>query len=53
MAAMHQQAQAIEKLGLTVTEDAAGGSFVGADAARRLQGQCLVDAVDPREREAK
>lgn len=50
---MHQQAQAVEKLGLAMTEDAAGGSFVGADAERRLRGQCLIDTVDPRERETK
>jgi hypothetical protein len=53
LAAMHQQAQAVEKLGLRVTEDVAGGSFVGADADRRLRGECLLDTVDPRGREAK
>jgi hypothetical protein len=53
LAAMHEQAQAVEKRGLAVTEDMAGGSFVGADADRRLRGQCLPDTVDPREREVR
>jgi hypothetical protein len=46
--AMRQQAQAVEKAGLRVTEDVAGGSFVGADADRDMRGQCLPDTVDPR-----
>lgn len=46
--AMHQQAQAVEKAGLKVTEDVAGGSFAGTDADRDIRGQCLPDTVDPR-----
>jgi hypothetical protein len=47
-AAMHQQAQAVEKAGLKVTEDMPGGSFAGADSDRDIRGQCLPDTVDPR-----
>jgi len=46
--ALHQEAQAVEKLGLKVTEDVSGGSFAGADADRDMRGQCLPDTVDPR-----
>jgi hypothetical protein len=48
MEALHQQAQAVEKLGLKVTEDVPGGSFVGTDADRDIRGQCLPDTIDPR-----
>jgi hypothetical protein len=46
--ALHQQAQAVEKLGLKVTEDVPGGSFAGTDADRDIRGQCLPDTIDPR-----
>ena len=45
--ALHPQAQAVEKLGLNVTEDVPGGSFVGTNADRDIRGQCLPDTVDP------
>ena len=48
MEALHQQAQAVEKLGLKVTEDGPGGSFAGTDADRDIRGQCLPDTIDPR-----
>jgi hypothetical protein len=46
--ALHQQAQAVEKLGLKVTEDVPGGSFAATDADRDIRGQCLPDTIDPR-----
>jgi hypothetical protein len=46
--ALHQQAQAVEKLGLKVTEDVPSGSFAGTDADRDIRGQCLPDTADPR-----
>ena len=46
--ALHQQAQAVEKLGLKITEDAATGSFVAKGADQESRGQCLPDADDPR-----
>jgi hypothetical protein len=48
MEALHQQAQAVEKLGLKVTEDAAAGSFLATGAERDIRGQCLPDTDDPR-----
>jgi len=48
MEALHQQAQAVEKLGLKVTEDAPDGSFAATDADRDIRGQCLPDTIDPR-----
>ena len=48
MEALHQQALAVQKLGLKVTEDGPGGSFAGSDADRDIRGQCLPDSVDPR-----
>ena len=45
--ALHQQAQAVEKLGLKVTETP-GASFVAAEADRTFKGQCLVENADPR-----
>ncbi len=51
MEALHQQAQAVEKLGLKVTEDAAAaGSFVatGADHRRDGCGSGHSRAVPPR-----
>jgi hypothetical protein len=48
VAALHQQAQAVEKLGLKVTEDLAAGSFTAADADRSVRGQCMLDTSDPR-----
>ena len=46
--ALHQQAQAVEKLGLKVTEDVAGGSFIATGADQDIRGQCLPDTIDPR-----
>jgi hypothetical protein len=46
--ALHQQAQAVEKLGLKVTEDARAGSFVATGADQDIRGQCLSDTDDPR-----
>jgi hypothetical protein len=46
--ALHQQAQAVGKLGLKITEDVAGSSFAATDADRDVRGQCLPDTVDPR-----
>src|SRR5712664_1625421 len=51
-AAMHQQAQALEKMGLRVMENP-GASFNGADADRTMRGQCLAENVDPRTTAAK
>jgi hypothetical protein len=48
MEALHQQAQAVEKLGLKITQDAPGGSFAATDADRDIRGQCLPDTEDPR-----
>lgn len=45
--AMHQQAQALEKMGLRVTEDS-GASFAGVDGDRTMRGQCLAEGADPR-----
>ena len=47
--ALHQQAQAVGKLGLKITGDVAGSSFAATDADRDVRGQCLLDTVDPRE----
>jgi len=38
MEALHQQAQAVEKLGLKVTEDAAAGSFLATGADQDIAG---------------
>ena len=46
--ALHQQAQAVEKLGLKVTEDAPAGSFVATGVDQDIRGQCLPDTDDPR-----
>jgi hypothetical protein len=48
MEALHQQAQAVEKLGLKVTEDATAGSFLATGADQDLRGQCLLDTDNPR-----
>ena len=48
MEALHQQAQAVEKLRLKVTEDAAAGSFLATGADQDIRGQCLPDTDDPR-----
>jgi hypothetical protein len=48
VAALHQQAQAVEKLGLKVTEDVTAGSFSAADGERNVRGQCMLDTSDPR-----
>ena len=48
MEALHPQAQAVEKLGLNVTEDVPSGSFLGTNPDRDIRGQCLPDTVDPR-----
>lgn len=50
--AMHQQAQALEKMGLRVSEQP-GVSFSGAAAERSMRGQCLAESVDPRTTAAK
>jgi hypothetical protein len=41
MAALHQQAVAVEKLGLKPSEDVVVGSFFATDADREVRGQCL------------
>ena len=46
-AAMHQQAQALEKMGLRVVEDQ-GASFEATDADRAVRGQCLAENIAPR-----
>jgi hypothetical protein len=46
--ALHQEAQAVGKLGLQPTEDVPGASFAGTDADRDIRGQCLPDTGDPR-----
>jgi hypothetical protein len=51
-AAMHQEAQALEKMGLRVTEDS-GASFAGVDRDRTMRGQCLPENTDPRAAAAK
>ena len=48
MEALRQQTQAVEKLGLKVTEDAPAGSFVATGAGQDIRGQCLPDTDDPR-----
>jgi len=48
MEALHQQAQAVEKLGLKVTEDVPAGSFLATGADQDIRGQCLPDTDDPR-----
>jgi hypothetical protein len=48
VAALHQEAQAVEKLGLRATEDVPGASFAGTDADRDIRGECLPDTEDPR-----
>ena len=53
MEALHQQAQAVEKLGLKVTEDAAAGSFLATGADQDIRGQCLPDTDDPRRPKGK
>ena len=51
-AAMHQQAQALEKMGLRVVEDP-GTSFNGIDADRSIRGRCLAENIDPNAAAAK
>jgi hypothetical protein len=48
VAALHQEAVAVEKLGLKATEDVVGASFAASDTSRDVRGQCLPDDVDPR-----
>ena len=48
MDALHQHAQAVEKLGLKVTEDVPAGSFLATGADQDIRGQCLPDTDDPR-----
>ena len=45
--ALHQQAQAVETMGLKVTE-APGASFAAGDTDRTFKGQCLIENADPR-----
>jgi len=51
--AMHQQAKAIDKLVLKVTQDMSGGSFMANAQGQIHRGQCLPDTVDPRGAKAK
>ena len=51
--ALHHQAQAVGKLGLKVTEDAAAGSFAATGADQDVRGQCLPDTEDPHGSKAK
>ena len=53
MEALHQQAQPVEKLGLKVTGDVPGGSFVATGADQDIHGQCLPDTDDPRKPKGK
>ena len=46
--ALHQQTQAVAKLGLKVPEDGAAGSFLATGADQDMRGQCLPDTDDPR-----
>ena len=46
--AMRQQAAAVDKRTLRVTQDTSGGSFTANARGRILRGQCLPDTVDPR-----
>ena len=46
--AMHQQAKAIDKRVLKVTQDMSGGSFMANAQGQIHRGQCLPDTVDPR-----
>ena len=46
--AMHQQAKAIDKRVLKVTQDMSGGSFMANAHGQIHRGQCLPDTVDPR-----
>jgi len=50
--ALHQQAQAVEKLGLKVTETP-GASFAATDTDRTFKGQCLAENADPHATAAK
>ncbi len=50
--ALHQQAQAVEKVGLKVTETP-GTAFAAADSDRTVKGQCLTENADPRATAAK
>ena len=50
--ALHQQAQAVEKMGLKVTETP-GASFSAGDSDRTFKGQCLAENADPRATAAK
>lgn len=45
-AVMHQEAQALEKMGLRVVEDP-GASFDGTDADRTMRGRCLAETLGP------
>jgi hypothetical protein len=49
MAALHQQAVAVEKLGLKPSEDVVVGSFVATDPDREVRGQCLPGDEKPPE----
>src|SRR6266478_1347764 len=46
MEALHQQAQAVEKLGLKVTEDAAAWLFLAPGVGEDIRGQCLPETKD-------
>ena len=47
VAAMLQQAKAIDKRVLKVTQDISGGSFMANAYGQIHRGQCLPDTVDP------
>jgi hypothetical protein len=49
VAALHQEAVAVEKLGLKTNEDVVAGSFVATDADREVRGQCLPGNEKPPE----
>ncbi|HKW95360.1 MAG TPA: hypothetical protein VJX92_25975 [Methylomirabilota bacterium] len=47
VAALRQQAQAVQKVGLKVSEDVTTASFAAADVDRDMRGQCLPQASGP------
>ena len=49
VASLHQEAVAVEKLGLKTSEDVVAGSFVAVDADREVRRQCLPGNEKPPE----
>lgn len=47
VAALQQQAQAVRKIGLQVSEDVTAAAFAARDADRDMRGQCLPEASGP------